>query len=216
MDLLEPSRHVADHGDRVGGEMRGFDTLRGLLRRRPHSGRLGWKGIAAACLIAGTTGTFVLDRSIQPRAMEPAPSSTMNHAHLMESMIATHRASGGTAPGSIISGLARTLKVGSPAPDFTLPAVRGDGEVSLSGFRGRPVVLVFGSFSCIVFHDRVAEIERLHRAYKDRADFLFVNVTEAGHRIPGLEFVIDPAAPSGPTLWRTAEGGCDRALRRRT
>lgn len=35
-----------------------------------------------------------------------------------------------------------TVPVGSPAPDFTLPAHDG-AEVTLSGLRGRPVVLVF-------------------------------------------------------------------------
>ena len=31
---------------------------------------------------------------------------------------------------------------GSPAPDFTLPRA-GEGEISLSAYRGRPVVLAF-------------------------------------------------------------------------
>jgi hypothetical protein len=194
--------------------MRRFGALRGLLARRPHSGRFGWKPVAAACFIAGAAATLVVNRSIRPRAMEQASSSSMNHTHLMESMIAHARASGGTAPGSIISGMARTLTVGSPAPVFTLPKVRGGGEVSLLSFRGRPVVLVFGSFSCVVFYDRVAEIESLHRAYKDRAAFLFVNITEAGHRIPGLEFVIDPATPSGPDPLDDRRRRVDRALRR--
>ena len=35
-----------------------------------------------------------------------------------------------------------TVTVGEPAPDFTLTATDGS-EVSLSGYRGRPVVLVF-------------------------------------------------------------------------
>ena len=35
-----------------------------------------------------------------------------------------------------------TVPVGSPAPDFTLTR-SGGGEVSLSSFRGRPVVLAF-------------------------------------------------------------------------
>jgi len=35
-----------------------------------------------------------------------------------------------------------TAPVGSPAPDFTLPQV-GGSEVTLSGLRGKPVVLVF-------------------------------------------------------------------------
>jgi thioredoxin-dependent peroxiredoxin len=35
-----------------------------------------------------------------------------------------------------------TVPVGARAPEFTLPR-SGGGEVSLSSFRGRPVVLVF-------------------------------------------------------------------------
>ena len=35
-----------------------------------------------------------------------------------------------------------TTPTGSPAPDFTLPRV-GGGELSLSSYRGRPVVLAF-------------------------------------------------------------------------
>jgi peroxiredoxin len=35
-----------------------------------------------------------------------------------------------------------TVPTGVPAPDFTLPQ-SGGGDVSLSSFRGRPVVLAF-------------------------------------------------------------------------
>jgi hypothetical protein len=41
-----------------------------------------------------------------------------------------------------------TLKAGDPAPDFSLPAVKGDQEVKLSSFQGKkPVVLIFGSYT---------------------------------------------------------------------
>lgn len=40
------------------------------------------------------------------------------------------------------------LKVGDMAPDFSLPRVKGAGEVKLSSFRGkRPVVLIFASYT---------------------------------------------------------------------
>jgi hypothetical protein len=40
------------------------------------------------------------------------------------------------------------LRVGQPAPDFTLPVAVGEGKVTLSRFRGRkPVVLIFGSYT---------------------------------------------------------------------
>jgi hypothetical protein len=40
----------------------------------------------------------------------------------------------------------RGFRPGEPAPDFELPQV-GGGALRLSAFRGRPVLLHFGSFS---------------------------------------------------------------------
>jgi len=43
---------------------------------------------------------------------------------------------------------AAKLKVGAPAPDFTLRSSNGKDETTLSSFRGkRPVVLAFGSYT---------------------------------------------------------------------
>jgi cytochrome oxidase Cu insertion factor (SCO1/SenC/PrrC family) len=39
------------------------------------------------------------------------------------------------------------LSHGEPAPDFTLPTQVGSSRVTLSSLRGRPVVLVFGSYT---------------------------------------------------------------------
>ena len=39
------------------------------------------------------------------------------------------------------------LRVGDEAPDFTLPRSDKSGEVTLSSLRGKPVVLVFGSYT---------------------------------------------------------------------
>lgn len=41
-----------------------------------------------------------------------------------------------------------TLQVGDPAPDFTLPPLKGETPVTLSAeYAKRPVVLVFGSYT---------------------------------------------------------------------
>jgi hypothetical protein len=84
-------------------------------------------------------------------------------------------------------------RVGEVASDLRLPALTGpDREVRLGSLVGRkPVVLVFGSFSCLAFCKQLDRLERLYRDNKERAEFLFVNVREAGHVIPGLEFVIE-------------------------
>jgi AhpC/TSA family len=42
---------------------------------------------------------------------------------------------------------AGTLRVGDPAPDFTLQTPNKKTTVQLSSLRGKPVVLVFGSYS---------------------------------------------------------------------
>lgn len=41
-----------------------------------------------------------------------------------------------------------SLRVGDPAPDFSLPRLKDKGEVKLSSFQGKkPVVLIFGSYT---------------------------------------------------------------------
>ena len=56
-------------------------------------------------------------------------------------------------PGEVITPAAKgerhqdQLQVGDVAPDFTLPAAKGKRDVTLSSFQGRPVVLVFGSYT---------------------------------------------------------------------
>jgi cytochrome oxidase Cu insertion factor (SCO1/SenC/PrrC family) len=42
---------------------------------------------------------------------------------------------------------AGALGPGDSAPDFTLPTQDGSNRVTLSSLRGRPVVLVFGSYT---------------------------------------------------------------------
>lgn len=58
-------------------------------------------------------------------------------------MAPASRAGGtGVLRSAAMSTQSTTAPTGTPAPDFTLPRV-GGGEVSLSSYRGRPVVLAF-------------------------------------------------------------------------
>jgi hypothetical protein len=88
---------------------------------------------------------------------------------------------------------------GGEAPDLVLPDIESNEPVSLASYRGRPIVLVFGSFTCDLFCKDAGKLERLYQKYKDRTSFLFVYVGEPDHKITDLESVfagIDPG-PAG-------------------
>ncbi|MFO0950121.1 MAG: deiodinase family protein [Isosphaeraceae bacterium] len=70
--------------------------------------------------------------------------------------------------------------VGDSAPDFTLKTNDGKGTTTLSKVVGpKPVVLVFGNFTCGPFRSQAGNVEKLYRMYKDRATFVMVYVREA-------------------------------------
>jgi peroxiredoxin len=61
---------------------------------------------------------------------------------------------------------AEALEVGQQAPDFTLPDVAGN-EVSLSGYRGQPVIVNFWATWCAPCEIEMPELEQ---AYQERKD----------------------------------------------
>ncbi len=68
--------------------------------------------------------------------------------------------------------------VGREAPDVTL--LRPDGSpFRLSSLRGRPLVLVLGSYTCPQLRHGVSEVSRLHERYRDRARFVLAYIREA-------------------------------------
>ena len=97
-------------------------------------------------------------------------------------------ASRGPSKATLVRGLFRR-EIGSlepgprldeSAPDFTLRTNDGKAEVTLSKQVGpKPVVLVFGNFTCGPFRSQAGNIEKLYRRYKDRATFVMVYVREA-------------------------------------
>jgi Ca2+-binding EF-hand superfamily protein len=71
-------------------------------------------------------------------------------------------------------------KLDESAPDFTLKTNDGKAEITLSKLIGsKPVVLVFGSFTCGPFRSQSGNIEKLYSRYKDRATFVMVYVRDA-------------------------------------
>jgi len=59
-----------------------------------------------------------------------------------------------------------SLKVGKEAPDFTLPALDG-GTVTLSQFRGRPVVLSVGASWCPDCRVEAPILQELHEGHPE-------------------------------------------------
>ena len=89
-------------------------------------------------------------------------------------------------------------KLDEPAPDFTLKTGDGKSEFTLSRQIGpRPIVLVFGNFTCGQFRHQGENIETLHHRYGDRANFVMVYVREA-HPIDGWKF--DQSDPADLTI----------------
>jgi hypothetical protein len=75
-------------------------------------------------------------------------------------------------------------EIGKPAPDFTLKSPDGAKSVALSSLRGKPVALVFGSYTCPPFRFSAKWIRAAYDRYGNDVQFLFVYVREA-HAIDG-------------------------------
>jgi thiol-disulfide isomerase/thioredoxin len=95
---------------------------------------------------------------------------------------------GGPAKETLVRGLFRqeigSLQAGpalsDSAGDFTLKTNDGKQEITLSKLVGpKPVVLVFGNFTCGPFRAQAGNVEKLFQMYKDRATFVMVYVREA-------------------------------------
>ncbi len=73
-----------------------------------------------------------------------------------------------------------SLQVGGHAPDVRLVALDGTNMFQLNERIGkRPLVLVFGSFTCPPFRRNTTTVLKLYEDYKDRAEFLQVYIREA-------------------------------------
>jgi thiol-disulfide isomerase/thioredoxin len=71
------------------------------------------------------------------------------------------------------------LGVGDEAPDFELATRDGGSRVRLSSLREKPVVLVFGSYTCPPFRREMPELNRVYEDFRSRVAFYFVYIEEA-------------------------------------
>jgi len=70
-------------------------------------------------------------------------------------------------------------EVDTPAPDFTLPALNGQNVTLHEEIGEKPIVLVFGNFTCGPFRSQAGNLEKLYERYQDRAKFYLIYVREA-------------------------------------
>lgn len=86
------------------------------------------------------------------------------------------------------------LQDGQAAPDFTLQDVAGKQIVKLSGLKGKPEVLIFGSCTCPPFVGTTQITDQLYKTYQDRVHFYLIYVREAhptdGWAMPNNQFQI--------------------------
>jgi peroxiredoxin len=59
------------------------------------------------------------------------------------------------------------LRAGTPAPNFRLPRLDGSGDLTLSGLRGRRVLLIFSSPRCGPCNALAPELEKFHRQHPE-------------------------------------------------
>ena len=87
------------------------------------------------------------------------------------------------------------LRNGDDAPDFSLRTFDGTQLVTLSEFRGKPVVLVFGSCTCPPFVRSTTTINSLFEKYHEDVKFLMVYIREAhpigGREVPNNQFKVN-------------------------
>ena len=86
--------------------------------------------------------------------------------------------------------------VGQPAPNFKLRTIDGKSTVELANLVGKkPVVLVFGNYTCGPFCSSYPAIEPVYQRFQSDATFLMIYVREA-HPADGWSMGLDIKQPT--------------------
>jgi hypothetical protein len=73
---------------------------------------------------------------------------------------------------------------GDPAPDFRAELLTADGVlsgdyVSLADYRGRPLALLLGSYTCPIYRGQLVRFNEIYAELSERLAFLFIYISEA-------------------------------------
>lgn len=95
----------------------------------------------------------------------------------------------------LVSLPATALEEGEPAPDFTLPALAGDGDmITLSALRGQVVYVDFWASWCLPCIRSLPEISTLYDQYRDQG-FEVIAITIDNPLEDATEFLEDLDTP---------------------
>jgi thiol-disulfide isomerase/thioredoxin len=103
------------------------------------------------------------------------------------------------------------------APDFTLSTLDGKAVTLSKEIGDKPIVLIFGNFTCGPFRSQAGNIEKLYSRYRDRAKIFLVYVREA-HPTDGWwmqsnrRVGIDVSQPKADSDRRTIAQTCQKHL----
>jgi thiol-disulfide isomerase/thioredoxin len=108
-------------------------------------------------------------------------------------------------------------KLNELAPDFTLITLQGEPVTLSKEIGDKPVVLIFGNFTCGPFRSQAGNIEKLYQRYRDRFKFFLVYVREAHPKeswwmMSNQRAGIDIAQPKDFSGRREIAGACQRHL----
>lgn len=128
-------------------------------------------------LPARTPEPPALKKPEPPVAKTPEPPALKKPEPKMDDMMSGPGTSGRTGPGEA-EPEANIVGTGVDAPAFTLKST-GDRPFASAGFKGRVVVLVFGSYTSPIFRQRVAAMEKLAKDTTRTASFFVIYTREA-------------------------------------
>ncbi|HLH71375.1 MAG TPA: TlpA disulfide reductase family protein [Candidatus Dormibacteraeota bacterium] len=90
--------------------------------------------------------------------------------------------------------------VGKVAPDVTIRPLNGGGEVRLSQFRGRPVVLNFWASWCAPCRQEAPTLNAAARRYQGRVQFLGVDIQDSSVAARTFQSSVQSPYPVGPAV----------------
>ncbi len=77
-----------------------------------------------------------------------------------------------------LAAVPESLAPGANAPNFNLKNLNGK-SVSLQSQRGKPTVLIFGSFTSPTFRDKIASFDALNKDYRNKVNVILIYTREA-------------------------------------